>query len=285
MPKFARNIWTFENSKTQCSSSSYCFLHCSATYQLVKFFKQILVPLVGNTQCTVKNSSEFVELVSSIKLVKSESQVAFDVVSLFTSIPLETANTIAANRVGDDCTFGERTSLAVLEIMKALDMCSQLSFFVCSDVIYKQIFGCPTGSPLSPTIANMVLEEIEQTALNTYLNPPSLWARYVDDVYAIMEKAEVESFHDYLNTISTLIKFTKELEKSGQLAFLDVSVQQMENGSLATSVYRKPTHTDRYLQYSSHHPVIQKVSVARTLFSRAISITSNNEKRLKSFIK
>ena len=68
-------------------------------------------------------------------------------------------------------------------------------------------------------VTNMVMEEIEQTALNTYLNPPSLWLRYVDDVYAIMEKSEVEPFHDYFNTISTSIKFTKELEKSGQLAF------------------------------------------------------------------
>ena len=255
----------------------------TATYQLAKFLKQILVPLVGNIQYTVKNSSEFVELISSIKLGKSESQVSFDVVSLFTSVPLKTAKTIVANRVGDDCTLGERTSLAVPEIMEALNICLQLSFFVYNDVIYKQIFSCPMGSPLSPIIANMVMEEIEQTALNTYLNPLSLWLRYVDDVYAIMEKTEVEPFHDYLNTISASIKFTKELEKSGQLAFLDVSIQQMEDGSLATCVYRKPTHTDRYLQYSSDHPVNQKVSVARTLFSRANSITSNNEKKIEEF--
>ena len=65
-----------------------------------------------------------------------------------------------------------------------------------NDVIYKQIFGCPMGSPLSPIIANMVMEEIEQTALNTYLKPPSLWVRYVDEGYAVMEKTGVESFHD-----------------------------------------------------------------------------------------
>ena len=81
------------------------------------------------------------------------------------------------------------------------------------------------GSLLSPIITNMVMEEIEQIALNTYLNPPSLWVRCVDDVYAIIEKTEVEPFHDYFNTISTSIKFTKEFVKSGQLAFLDVSVQ------------------------------------------------------------
>ena len=100
-----------------------------------------------------------------------------------------------------------------------------------------------------------------------------------------MEKTEVEPFHDYLNTISISIKFTKELEKSGQLAFLDVSIQQMEDGSLATCVYRKPTHTNRYLQYSSDHPVNQKVSVARTLFSRANSSHPITKKRLKSFIR
>ena len=100
----------------------------TATYQLAKFLMQILVPLVGNTKYTVKNSSEFVELISFIKLGKSESQVSFDVVSLFTSVPLKTAKTIVANRVGDDCTLGERTSLAVPEIMEALDICLQSSF-------------------------------------------------------------------------------------------------------------------------------------------------------------
>ena len=43
-----------------------------------------------------------------------------------------------------------------------------------------------------------------------------------------MEKTEGEPFHDYLNTMSTSIKFTKDLEKSGQIAFLNVSVQQMD---------------------------------------------------------
>ena len=121
-----------------------------------------------------KNASEFVELISSIKLGKYESQVLFDVISLFTSVPLKTAKTIMANRVGDDCTLGERRSLAVPELMEASDICLQSSFFVYNDIIYKQIFGLPIGSPLSPIIENMVMEEIEQTALNTYLNPPPL---------------------------------------------------------------------------------------------------------------
>ena len=103
--------------------------------------------------------------------------------------------------------------------MEALDICLQSSFFVYNDVIYKQIFGCPMGSPLSPIIANMVMEEIEQTALNTYLNPPSLWLRYVDDVYAIMKKTDVEPFHDYL-TLSVRHVFETSCLQGGQFSLI-----------------------------------------------------------------
>ena len=63
------------------------------------------------------------------------TQVSFDVVSLFTSVPLKTAKTIVTNRVGDDCTLGERTSLTVPELIVALDICLQSSFFVYNNVI------------------------------------------------------------------------------------------------------------------------------------------------------
>ena len=115
-------------------------------------------------------------------------------VSLFISVLLEAGKTIVANRVDDDCTLGGRTSLTVPVLMEALDICLQSSFFVYNDVIYKQIFDCPMGSPLSSIIASMVMEVIEQTALNTYLKPPSLWVRYVGDMCAIMEKLRSSLF-------------------------------------------------------------------------------------------
>ena len=40
------------------------------------------------------------------------------------------------------------------------------------------------------------------------------------------------------------------------------------------SVYRKPNHMDRYLDYNSHHPIQHKRSVVNTLFDRATKIPS-----------
>ena len=42
-------------------------------------------------------------------------------------------------------------------------------------------------------------------------------------------------------------------------------------------VYRKPTHTDQYLHYSSHHQTSCKESVASSLFNRAYSIITNKD--------
>ena len=50
------------------------------------------------------------------------------------------------------------------------------------------------------------------------------------------------------------IRFTMETEKDNKLAFLDTAVLREPDGRLTTSVYRKPTHTDQYLAYDSHHP-------------------------------
>jgi hypothetical protein len=44
-----------------------------------------------------------------------------------------------------------------------------------------------------------------------------------------------------------------------------------------TDVYHKPTHTDKYLSYDSHHPVSHKRSVAKTLLQRAESLPSNSD--------
>ena len=59
------------------------------------------------------------------------------------------------------------------------------------------------------------------------------------------------------------------------MPFLDVLLQRCDDGSITTSVYRKATHTDKYLDFSSHHPLMHKMAVVRTLFSRANTLSSS----------
>jgi len=49
------------------------------------------------------------------------------------------------------------------------------------------MFGTAVGSPVSSIVANLVMENIETRALETFAEPPRLWKRYVDDTFVIMK--------------------------------------------------------------------------------------------------
>ena len=71
-----------------------------------------------------------------------------------------------------------------------------------------------------------------------------------------------------------------ELESNGCLPFLDVLLCRKPDGSICTSVYRKDTHTDKYLDFSSQHPLLHKIATVHTLCSRAETHTSLASSRL-----
>ena len=86
--------------------------------------------------------------------------------------------------------------------------------------------------------------------------------------------ASVPSFLNHLNNVNKHIQFTVEEEENGVLPFLDVLLTRNIDGTIETSVYRKQTHTDRYLDFSSHHPLSHKKSVVTSLLSRAKALSS-----------
>ena len=60
-------------------------------------------------------------------------------------------------------------------------------------------------------------------------------------------------------------------EKSNkELAFFDTLLQP-KNGKISVLVYGKPTHTDQYLHYSSHHQTSCKESVVSSKLNKAYS--------------
>jgi len=121
------------------------------------------------------------------------------------------------------------------------------------------------------------MENIETRALETYADPPRLWKRYVDDTFVIMKRSKLSEFLTHLNTIESSIQFTIEKEKEGCLPFLDLLIKRSPSGHLLSAVYRKPTHSDRYLNFKSEHPIQHKQSVVNTLLERAKKLSSTTQ--------
>ena len=89
--------------------------------------------------------------------------------------------------------------------------------------IYKQVHGCAMGSPVSPVVANLCMEEIEESAISISFVRPKIWKRYVDDSFCIIGKNDVSAFHNTLNSIDPNISFTIETECNGNISFLDTT--------------------------------------------------------------
>ena len=129
------------------------------------------------------------------------------------------------------------------------------------------------GSPLSPVLASLYMEFFESELLPSLPTRPSLWLRYVDDVFALWphDRALFPNFLDALNSLSTSIRFKVEWEAEEKLPFLDSLVHRTSDHFLF-SVYRKPMHSGMYVHFFSHHPLHIKRGIASSLFLRALRI-------------
>ena len=137
--------------------------------------------------------------------------------------------------------------------MDLLNLCLTSTYFQYNDKHYKQLHGTAMGSPVSVVVAEIVMQDVEESALATCRQTIPLWLRYVDNTFTAVHKDEIDAFHDHLNEQNADIQFTKEIEENGKLPFLDCLVSR-DNNELRTTVYRKPTHTDRLLDESSYNP-------------------------------
>ena len=99
----------------------------------------------------------------------------------------------------------------------------------------------------------------------------------MDDTWAI-QQAHKQAFLNHINSIDPAITFTVEgTQGNGPISFLDTLITPQADISLSITVYRKPTLTDQYLQWDSHHSLSTKYSVIGTLINSAKTVCPGPE--------
>ena len=92
------------------------------------------------------------------------------------------------------------------------------------------------------------MQVYERTVITMALHPAKVWERFHDDVYSILKRKHLENLFHHINNHHQNIKFIMKEESNRELAFLDSF-----SSRVSLLVYRKPTQTEQYLYYSSHH--------------------------------
>ena len=162
------------------------------------------------------------------------------------------------------------------EVMKLLKLVLENCVFSFQGNFFKQLHGTTMGSPCSPVVTNIYMEYFKDLALGLEIPIPiKEWKSYVDGIFSIIPKGKCDTMLHYLKSIDPHIKFTVEQpNKKGAILFLD-TLSKPNGEGLFISVYRKPTHTDRYLKFNSSHPILAKRAVVRALMDRAEKICSS----------
>ncbi|XP_041460800.1 uncharacterized protein LOC121411955 [Lytechinus variegatus] len=248
----------------------------SFAYNTSKYLADILAPLVGSNGHAVHNSASFVDFLRSETIQEHEVMVSFDVVSLFTNVPIDAACKVALSRLERDESLPERTQLSPAQVTELLSFVLQSTYFMFAGNFYEQQEGAAMGSPVSAVIANLFMEAFEERALSSCPPDcaPRVWKRYVDDTFIITHRSAADDLLSHMNAQQPSIRFTMEMECNERIAFLDTLVHRDTSGRLYTTVYRKPTHTDQYIAYDSHHPKSVKRGVVKCLYDRASRIVT-----------
>ncbi len=84
----------------------------------------------------------------------------------------------------------------------------------------------------------------------------------------------MDLFKEYMNSRHSSMEFTSELEDNGVLSFLDISISSVD-GQFCTSLYRKPTFSGVYSNFSSFTPDSFKFGLVMCLLYRAFNLSSS----------
>ncbi|KAJ8036166.1 hypothetical protein HOLleu_20053 [Holothuria leucospilota] len=215
----------------------------------------ILVPKPdgGYRFCTDyrKDTTDFIRKIGEIQNLPQDTiLVTLDVSSLYTNIPNEEG--ISACKTAFRPIQGKTPTKKDLgELMRLILTNNNLVF---GDQHYLQIHGTAMGTKMAPSFANLFMGNLEKEFLSRQILKPQIWLRFIDDIFMIWPHGEdsLKIFVENINSFHSTIKFTADSSRVS-VHILDTTVT-IENGSLKTDLFNKPTDKHNYLLPSSCHP-------------------------------
>ena len=167
-------------------------------------------------------------------LKDDEEYVSYDVVSLFTNIPLKDTIEYILDQVYNVKVIKPFCKKAIFKrlLYKLTTECT----FQFNSRFLKQTDGCSMGGPLSVILADIHMVRTE----NAIVRPmnPVFFKRYVDNIYTKRKKNIPDTLFSNLNGFHPNIKLTIEVNPN---RFLDTQIVLNQDGTVTTSVVRKET--------------------------------------------
>ena len=246
-------------------------------YEVSKYIAEILKPYGKQKEQHTNNSKSFSTFICQQTIEPDKIIVSFDVASLYTTIPIDQALLIIEGLLQHDDKLADRTPLSHNQILDLLNILLRITYFKFDDQFYQQTDGAAMGGPTSAIVSEIYMQALEMTAITTADHLPKIWERHVDDVFSVIQRIYLQELLHHINSLHPQTQLTKDEEQDSILPFLDTLVQWNPDKTISVKVYRKPTHTNQYLNYTSHHSTSAKQSIITALFDRGDNVVSSEK--------
>ena len=254
--------------------------YSAIAYQVSKHLDCLLKPAVRTLQFRIGSISNFVTELRQFDLKPTYFVASIDVTALFDNVCISSFMAQLPSILVETETHWRSMSTcfakaSITQIVSCFDLVLNNSFLKFNGRILRQKFGVAMGNPLSVSVSDIFLGLLEQEFLRNCPSAfkPLLYRRYIDDVFLIFDGPTtlLQDFLDYVHEClaSTRIRFTSELENCKKLPFLDIVLHRTPS-KFELSVYRKVTHSNRYISVFSFVPIQFMIATLKTLRSRAL---------------
>jgi hypothetical protein len=186
----------------------------TALYPLASFMQEIISENIPQAIGHVNNSFDLYCSLSGRKIPNSYTLISLDVISLFTNVPTDLAINGIINRWPH---IKDSTKIPINEFVSTIKFILTSTYFTFNNIVYKQTFSTPMGSPLSPIIADIVMQDLEYKALNSLKLELPFYERYVDDIALAAPTDKIGEILNVFNYYHQRIQFTIEREKDRSL--------------------------------------------------------------------
>lgn len=254
-----------------------------------------LVPIVRMQNTYIKDTSDFINKIESLKLNPDCLLITYDVTSMYTNMTFDEL----LNAVGR--SYNEHTLQSQLELncptkqnmLDLLKIILENNYFEFNGKHYRQRIGAAMGAVPSPEICDIRMYEITNAMMSQfqYREKIAFHGRYRDDGFIIYNGTLQEANHlfEIGNAIHDLLKFTYEISET-EMTFLDTTVFKGNRFStqnvLDIKTHMKKTNNFQYLHRESAHPTSVFKGFIKGECYRLLRNTSDNsvlDSALQSF--
>lgn len=259
--------------------------------EYVDFFLQ---PFVTEQHTYIKDTSDFIRKVESLRIPSEAIIITLDYESMYTNIVHDEAveavrKTLIQNNKYQNVKGIQRPSInSFCKLVELAVKCNNFNF---NGEHFYQCRGVAMGHKASPAICDIVIYYLEERILALANNKIFKWLRFRDDVFAIYTGniKEAALFLKQANNIHPTLKFKFDMSHT-QGIFLDTIVFkgkrfQSEN-ILDFKPYVKPSEKFQYIHRQSSHPKSVFSGLIKGELIRFVRTATNQEdyhKRAKLF--